>query len=162
MSFESSRPLSSLESLLQRCLLPVLLALGMLVASFAFLSPAADAMTRHTGMRVVHIAASKKGTPYRYGAVGPRAFDCSGFTRWVMARVGRHLPHNAAAQKRVVRHVTASHRRPGDLVFFASHGHVYHVAIYAGHDRIWHAPRPGQRVHLEHLWTHRVSYGRVR
>jgi len=40
-------------------------------------------------------------------------------------------------------------------------GRVYHVAIYAGGDSVWHAPRPGESVHREHLWTHAVSYGRV-
>ena len=155
-------PAPPATAVVRRCLLPLLLAVGLLVASFTVLSPSAEAITRHTGVRVVHIAASKQGTPYRYGAAGPRAFDCSGFTRWVFARVGRHLPHNAAAQKRAVRHITGSHRRRGDLVFFASHGHVYHVGIYAGHNRIWHAPHTGSRVHRERLWTSRVTYGRVR
>ena len=48
------------------------------------------------------------------------------------------------------------------LVFFRSHGHVYHVGIYAGHGRVWHAPRPGRRVGLAHIWTRHVSYGRAR
>ena len=145
----------------RRCLLPLLLAAGLLAASFSLLPPSAQAITRHTGERVVHIAASKKGTPYRYGAAGPRAFDCSGYTAWVFAHVGRQLPHNAEAQKHAVRHITSAHRQVGDLVFFASHGHVYHVAIYAGRDRVWHAPRTGERVHRERLWTRQVTYGRV-
>ncbi len=111
---------------------------------------------------VLHIAASKKGTPYRYGANGPRAFDCSGFTRWVFARVGKHLPRTSRAQAAFARHVRKSQRRTGDLVFFRSRGRVYHVGIYAGHNRIWHAPRTGERVHLERIWTRSVSYGRVR
>jgi cell wall-associated NlpC family hydrolase len=139
---------------------PLLLAL-VVVASVSVSSPA-RAMTRHTGDRVLHIAASKRGTPYRWGAAGPRSFDCSGYTQWVFARVGRQLPHNAAAQKRTTRHVTRAHRRAGDLVFFASRGHVYHVGIYAGHNEIWHAPRTGERVHRERLWTRHVTYGRVR
>ena len=154
MHSSSPRPVASLVRLL--------VVLTALVASSAVLTPHADAMSRHAGSRVVHVAASKRGTPYRWGASGPRAFDCSGYTRWVFARVGRHLPHNAAAQSRAVRHIRASHRRKGDLVFFRSHGHVYHVGIYAGHGRIWHAPRPGRRVGIEHIWTRHVSYGRAR
>jgi cell wall-associated NlpC family hydrolase len=46
-------------------------------------------------------------------------------------------------------------------VFFRSGGHVYHVGIYAGRGAIWHAPRTGERVHGERLWTRAVSYGRV-
>ena len=60
-------------------------------------------------------------------------------------------------------HLRSSHsRRPGDLVFFFSGSHVYHVAMYAGHGKIWHAPKPGDRVKLVPLWTTHVRYGRVR
>ncbi len=142
-------------------LLRVMLTIGAVVASSVTLAPAADAMSAHTRSTVLHIAASKRGAPYRYGATGPRAFDCSGYTQWVFARVGRHLPRTSRAQARATRHVSRSHRRPGDLVFFSHHGRVYHVAIYAGGNQVWHAPRTGERVHRERLWTSSVSYGRV-
>jgi cell wall-associated NlpC family hydrolase len=119
-------------------------------------------MTLTTRHRILHVAASKRGAPYMYGAEGPRRFDCSGYTHWVFARVGRHLPRTAAAQARYAHRIRASHRRLGDLVFFRSGGHVYHVGIYAGHNTVWHSPRPGQRVHRERIWTRSVSYGRVR
>jgi cell wall-associated NlpC family hydrolase len=144
----------------RRSLARALVVLGVVVTSSSLAVPA-DAMTVQTRERVVHIAASKKGTPYRYGAVGPNAFDCSGYTRWVFARVGRHLPRTSSAQAGAVRRVSRSARRSGDLVFFRSGGHVYHVGIYAGHGYVWHAPRTGQRVHREKLWTRAVSYGRV-
>ncbi len=146
----------------RRLLVHVLVVVGALVASTAAFVPAADAMTRDTRARVLHIAASKKGTPYRYGATGPRAFDCSGYTRWVFRKVGRHLPRTSRAQARHARPVSRSQRRKGDLVFFRSGGRVYHVAIYAGKNRIWHSPRPGQSVHRARLWTRTVSYGRIR
>lgn len=150
-----------MSATIPRCVARALIGLVALVASTSLALPA-DAMTAQTRDRVVHIAASKKGAPYRYGATGPRAFDCSGYTRWVFARVGRHLPRTSSEQSRAVRHVRRSQRRRGDLVFFRSGGHVYHVGIYAGRGTIWHAPRPGERVHRERLWTRSVSYGRVR
>jgi cell wall-associated NlpC family hydrolase len=146
---------------LLHALILVLTVVGALVASLSLGSPA-EAMSAQASNRVVHVAASKAGTPYRYGADGPRAFDCSGFTKWVFAKMGRHLPRTASAQSGAVRHVSRAHRHRGDLVFFSSGGHVYHVGIYAGHNSVWHAPRPGERVHREHLWTRSVSYGRVR
>ena len=50
----------------------------------------------------------------------------------------------------------------GDLVFFYGYGGVYHVAIYAGHGYIWHAPYSGARVRHDHIWTSRHFFGRVR
>jgi len=133
-----------------------------LIVSVPALTPRADALTARQGERVVAIAASKRGAPYRWGAAGPRYFDCSGYTKWVFARLGRSLPHSAAQQAGRVRHVRVSDRRRGDLVFFRSGGRVYHVAIYAGRNSVWHAPRPGERVHRERIWTRSVFYGRVR
>ncbi len=101
--------------------------LAVLVGSSVVLSPSADALTRHQRDRVVHMAASKKGTPYRYGADGPKAFDCSGFTQWVFRRIGKQLPRTSRAQARATRRVRRAHRRRGDLVFFSTHGRVYHV-----------------------------------
>lgn len=146
---------------LHRPLLHVVLLVVALVASSALLSPRADAMTLSQRERIIHVAASKRGAPYRWGAVGPRSFDCSGFTRWVFAHVGRHLPRTSREQAAYAHPVRRSHRRIGDLVFFRSHGRVYHVAIYAGHNMVWHSPRPGRRVGKERLWTSSVTYGRV-
>lgn len=114
------------------------------------------------GLHAVRIAASKRGAPYRYGAEGPRAFDCSGYTHWVFARVGKRLPRTSSQQYGAADRIRARDRQRGDLVFFHSGGGVYHVGIYAGHGRIWHAPHTGARVRMERIWTRAVSYGRVR
>jgi cell wall-associated NlpC family hydrolase len=108
-------------------------------------------------------ARSRKGSPYDYGAKGPRHFDCSGLTRWVYARVGTSLPHSSSAQVHNVKRIKRSHARRGDLVFFYSGGGaVFHVGIYAGHGNVWHAPYAGTRVRRDHIWTSRVFFGRVR
>ena len=52
----------------------------------------ADASTTF-GSKVVYTAASRKGSPYVYGAEGPTRFDCSGLTRWTFARLGHSLAH---------------------------------------------------------------------
>lgn len=112
--------------------------------------------------RVIKVVSSRRGSPYQYGAAGPHRFDCSGLTMWTFRHLHRHLPHSAAAQYGRVKHIRASHRRVGDLVFFHDGGGIYHVAIYAGHNKIWHAPYSGTRVRKERLWTSAVYYGRVR
>jgi cell wall-associated NlpC family hydrolase len=108
------------------------------------------------------IAASKKGSPYQYGAAGPHRFDCSGYTLYVFKKAGKKLPRTAAAQYNRTRHISASSRKAGDLVFFHSGRNVYHVGIYAGKGRIWHSPRPGRTVRQEKIWTGSVWYGRVK
>ncbi|MEV0263707.1 C40 family peptidase [Streptomyces sp. NPDC050617] len=122
-------------------------------------APEAEAATAST--KALRVAASKKGSPYRYGASGPYRFDCSGLTLYSFKRAGKRLPRTAAAQYNRARHVSASSRKGGDLVFFHSRGGVYHVGIYAGRGRIWHAPKSGTVVRLEKIWSRSVSYGRV-
>ncbi|HLT09907.1 MAG TPA: NlpC/P60 family protein, partial [Micromonosporaceae bacterium] len=85
-----------------------------------------------TGADIVAAAAVQIGKPYSYGAAGPNAFDCSGLTQYVFKQFGVSLPHNAHAQLSYGRAVSKAEARPGDLVFFLSGGHAYHVGIYAG------------------------------
>ncbi|MER5255894.1 MULTISPECIES: C40 family peptidase [unclassified Streptomyces] len=124
------------------------------------LTSEAEAATH--GTKALKIAASKKGSPYGYGAAGPNRFDCSGLTLYSFKRTGKKLPRTAAQQYNKTRHISASKRSRGDLVFFRSGRSVYHVGIYAGKGKIWHAPKRGTVVRLEKIWTKSVSYGRVR
>ena len=41
--------------------------------------------------QVINYAYRFRGTPYRYGAMSPRGFDCSGFTSYVFKRFGIEL-----------------------------------------------------------------------
>jgi cell wall-associated NlpC family hydrolase len=114
------------------------------------------------GVRAVRLAATRAGDPYVWGAEGPRAFDCSGLVQWVFDHLHRDLPRTAGAQYDATRHISHSQARAGDLIFFASGGQIYHVAIYAGHGWIWAAPYPGKDVEKEKLWTNDFLVGRVR
>jgi cell wall-associated NlpC family hydrolase len=141
-----------------------------LVASFVVGSVASPAIPRAsavvtaaTANHAADWARSRKGSPYGYGAIGPHRFDCSGLTRWVYKRVGKTLPHSSSAQASKVQRIKRSNARRGDLVFFyGSGGGVFHVGIYAGHGRVWHAPYSGTRVRRDHIWTSRVFFGRVK
>lgn len=157
-------PSSLLPPVLLRALLAMTLAAGLTGMTTVASAPPASAVTvsAGVGVKAVHVAASKKGTPYRYGAVGPSRFDCSGLTMWTYGRLGKRLPRTAAAQYRATVHVSRSSRRPGDLVFFTSGSSIYHVGVYAGGGKVWHAPKTGDRVKLATIWTSAVRYGRVR
>jgi len=99
--------------------------------------------------RVVGYAYAQLGKPYRFGAAGPWAFDCSGLTMAAWRAAGVALPHNAARQYRAVPHVSRAQLRPGDLVFY--YGDIHHVAIYVGRGRVIHAPNPDDRVSVSPL-----------
>ena len=49
----------------------------------------------------VDIAISKVGSPYRYGATGPNAFDCSGLVSFAFKKAGVSLPRTSRAQSQV-------------------------------------------------------------
>ncbi|WP_116209107.1 C40 family peptidase [Streptomyces olivoreticuli] len=133
-----------------------------LVVGIVFGAAPPEAHATPMGLRALHVAASKKGALYRYGADGPYHFDCSGLVRYAFRRVGKRLPRTAAGQYGRALHIPAAARQAGDLVFFHSGRAVYHVGIYAGKSRVWHSPRPGGRVRLERIWTTQVWYGRIR
>ncbi|WP_312718002.1 NlpC/P60 family protein [Mobilicoccus sp.] len=137
------------------------LALSLSGGFMAASAPAADAaISSSQGVKAVSIASTKKGTPYRWGATGPRAFDCSGFTSWTYKRMGKKLPRTADAQYRSSIKIGRGQARPGDLVFYGK-GRKHHVGIYAGNGRMWHAPRTGDVVKLAKV-RKGASFGRVR
>ncbi|GAB2965181.1 C40 family peptidase [Streptomyces pseudoechinosporeus] len=123
---------------------------------------ASDAEAVTPAKKALQVAASKKGSPYKWGAEGPKRFDCSGLTLYAYKKAGKKLPRTAAQQYNKTRHISASSRKQGDLVFFHSGRNVYHVGVYAGKGRIWHSPKTGDVVKLQKIWTKSVWYGRVR
>jgi peptidoglycan DL-endopeptidase CwlO len=113
------------------------------------------------GTRIVSTAAQYEGTPYVYGATGPSSFDCSGFTQYVFKKMGISLPRTAQQQYDAAQHISKSQAQPGDLVFMGSPDGIYHVAIYAGNNKIWTAPEPGESVKLGNMFGE-TSFGRMR
>ena len=99
---------------------------------------------------VVEIAKRYLGTPYRWGAAGPDAFDCSGFTMYVYAQVGVSLPHSSRAQYHVGERVSRADLAPGDLVFFGL-SRIHHVGMYVGDGEYIHSPRTGDVVRISPL-----------
>jgi cell wall-associated NlpC family hydrolase len=120
------------------------------------------ARIQHRYQRVLTIAKAQFGDPYVYGAAGPSAFDCSGYTLYVYRRaVGVSLPHRADSQYYRSTKISRAQARPGDLVFFHSGSSIYHAAIYAGHGDVFHVSRPGTVVGRAPIWTSSVYFGRV-
>ncbi|MDN4163278.1 C40 family peptidase [Nocardioides abyssi] len=103
----------------------------------------------------IAFARAQLGEPYRWGAAGPSAWDCSGLTAGAWAEGGRSLPHYSVAQYEQSTPISADGLRPGDLVFWSDGGpsSIYHVALYTGAGRIIHAPRTGRPVVEESMWA---------
>ncbi|WP_329132092.1 C40 family peptidase [Streptomyces sp. NBC_00670] len=154
--------LDRVPSLLTRAGTASALTLAAVGGSIAVPGVASQASAATTATKALHVAASKKGSPYQWGATGPHRFDCSGLTLYSFKKAGKKLPRTAAAQYNKTRHISSSSRKAGDLVFFHTGSYVYHVGIYAGKGKIWHAPKTGDVVRLQKLWTKSVWYGRVR
>ncbi len=113
--------------------------------------PAAPAVAAAAGRRgsAMSIAMGKLGAPYRWGAAGPGAFDCSGLVYWSYRQTGTTLPRSSSAQSRVGTPVSKGALQPGDLVFF--YRPVSHVAIYIGGGRVVHASTAGKPVKISNL-----------
>lgn len=166
MSTHQRRLQPALVPFLRGRILAVALAALLLVLTPAGTAPA-EALGPAKTVRVMKVAAKQKGTPYRYGGTTPRGFDCSGYTRYVYRKAGKWLPRTSKAQRRYSKRVARPRARRGDLVFFHRGRKrvartTYHVGIYAGRNRVWHAPSTGSRVKRQRIWTRKVSFGRVR
>jgi peptidoglycan DL-endopeptidase CwlO len=94
-------------------------------------------------------ALSKLGAPYRWGAAGPNAFDCSGLVKWSFGNAGKALPRTSRAMAGVGTAVPRANLQPGDLVFF--YQPISHVGIYIGNDKIVHASQKGQPVKISNM-----------
>jgi cell wall-associated NlpC family hydrolase len=104
--------------------------------------------------KVLAEARKHLGKPYRFAAVGPSAFDCSGFTKYVYrVAAGRVLPHKANDQQRSGAGVAKNRVLPGDLIVIRSGSYGTHVGIYAGGGYMYDAPRPGVRVGKHKIWS---------
>jgi cell wall-associated NlpC family hydrolase len=86
--------------------------------------------------RAVAFALGQRGKPYRWGAAGPQAFDCSGLTWAAWRAVGVTIPRTAAGQLAALPRVRGR-LRPGDLVIYRSTGPTgRHVAMVVGRGRM--------------------------
>ncbi|MFC7841214.1 NlpC/P60 family protein [Streptomyces sp. NPDC001046] len=96
------------------------------------------------GRKAVAYATAQIGKPYRWGAEGPKAYDCSGLTSQAWISAGRGIPRTSQEQWKRLRHVDIEDMRPGDLIIYF--GDASHVGMYIGDGSIVHAPRPGRDI----------------
>ncbi|ANY06783.1 C40 family peptidase [Pseudonocardia sp. HH130630-07] len=124
---------------------------GPAVQNVAAAARAADPAARAAGKRssALSTAMDQIGKPYRWGATGPSAFDCSGLISYAYAQAGSDVPRTSRAQAGTGQKVSKSALKPGDLVFFYSP--VSHVGIYIGDGQIVHASTSGEPVKVSDM-----------
>jgi cell wall-associated NlpC family hydrolase len=99
------------------------------------------------GSRILAEAKRHTGALYKFGAAGPKRFDCSGYTLYVYKKAaGKKLPHKANSQQRYGKAVSKGKKQVGDLIVFRNGSYGYHAGIYAGGGYMYDSPHTGARV----------------
>ncbi|MBB2941618.1 cell wall-associated NlpC family hydrolase [Actinoplanes lutulentus] len=107
-----------------------------------------------SGAKILAEAKKHKGALYKYGASGPKRFDCSGFTKYVYKKAaGKSLPHKANSQQSYGKKVAKSNKKIGDLIVFRNGSYGYHAGIYAGNGYVYDSPHTGARVGKHKIWN---------
>src|SRR3954453_20251840 len=99
---------------------PSLWAPVLAATPFASSTPA-DATSRPQRVdNALQVVRAQKGDPYRYGAAGPGAFDCSGLVYYSFPGARFSVPRQASQQASAARRIARTSMRRGGLVFFTS------------------------------------------
>ena len=135
-----------------RAFIPVALA-GAILISLAPSTPAAAAEPTTEAQQIIKIAEAKLGDPWRFGAIGPNAFDCSGLVIHAFRAAGEgRLIRNGKLRSARAMYLyfrsrgLASRSNPklGDLVVW---GGGTHIGIYVGNGKAISTLTRGVRVH---------------
>jgi cell wall-associated NlpC family hydrolase len=111
------------------------------------------ALQQSKARRAISTAKKHIGDPYRWGATGPHAFDCSGLVKYAWRKAGVKLPRTTYSMRKAVKKkVSWGHFKIGDLIFTSGGGHV---GMYVGHGKMIHSPHSGSRVRIDKLNSYR-------
>lgn len=140
-----------------RAFIPVALAGAVLLSlTPSSAAPAAAAEPKTEAAQIIAIARKQLGDPWRHGATGPRAFDCSGLVTYAFRKAG-DLEVIGSGRYRSARALykwfrahglaSRSNPKPGDLVIW---GRGTHVGIYIGKGKAISTLTNGVHTHKVH------------
>ncbi len=96
---------------------------------------------------MIEFASQFVGNPYVWGGTSlTDGADCSGFVQQLYKAYGYDLPRVAADQSQYGTQIPVEDAEPGDLIFYAENGYVYHVAMYAGNGTTIEAANENQGI----------------
>lgn len=82
---------------------------------------------------ILEFASQFVGNPYVWGGTSlTEGADCSGFVQQIYSNFGYSLPRVAEDQAQYGMQIPVEDAAPGDLIFYAENGYIYHVVMYAG------------------------------
>ncbi|MGN1015355.1 MAG: C40 family peptidase, partial [Butyricicoccus sp.] len=132
-----------------------------------YLSSSKPSGSSVSGSSIVAAAKRMSNCTYKYGAEGPKQYDCSSFTQKAYRDCGITIPRTSISQYSQCTRVSKSNLRAGDLVFFNSEdtSSVCHVGIYMGNNQFIHAANSKRDVCTDSLNSsyykkHFISGGR--
>lgn len=95
--------------------------------------------TTPTAAAVIRTAKQYIGTPYKFGGVTPKGFDCSGYMQFIYNKNHISLPRTADLQYETGFKVSVSTLQPGDMVFFSTYEKgASHCGMFVGDGKFIH------------------------
>ncbi len=141
-----------MNSLTQTGIVDTATLIALNTASSKKVAERASASRRVINSSAVEYARQFVGAPYKWGASSGKAFDCSGFTVYIMKKFNVNLPRTASSQFNSGTKVAKEDLQPGDLVFFTTYKKgPSHVGMYIGDNKFIHASSSVDRVTITDL-----------
>lgn len=143
----------STRTLGARAFIPVALAATILIGLAPSTPAAALTASQTEAAQIIRIAKAQLGDPWRYGATGPYAFDCSGLVIYSYKRAGDGAAIRAGTLRsarsiylyfKARGKASRTNPRIGDLVVW---GYGSHIGIYIGGGKAISTLRNGVRIH---------------
>jgi cell wall-associated NlpC family hydrolase len=110
--------------------------------------------------KMMGLAASLVGLPYKYGGYDLEGFDCSGFVHYIYTSYGIKIPRTAKKQGQMKGKIKIKRAKAADILVFKLKRR-WHTAIYDGKRQFIHSPNSRGTIRREHLnsyWRKRLKY----